>query len=173
MTTTEENYDNQKQKINLVKDEYFSQEQKMKRMSIAVKGIGGWFAYFTGVATLILGTLNIYEIYKQVDYFLTILGLPILLAGLYLLFRHVKEKNFTGRARIVKIVKVFGGLISIPGLLAIMTLNKESARYPYFSIVTAIGIGLLVISFILKKVWKIKTEKRRRPPIEQGLETEI
>lgn len=167
MTTTEENYENREQKINLEKDEYFSQEQKMKRMSIAVKGIGGWFAYFTGVATLILGTLNIYEIYKQVDYFLTILGLPILLAGLYLLFRHVKEKNFTGKAKIVKIVKVFGGLISIPGLLAIMTLNNESIRYPYFQVVTGIGISLLFISFILKKVWKIKTEKRRRPPIEQ------
>lgn len=166
MTTTEENYENREQKINLEKDEYFSQEQKMKRMSIAVKGIGGWFAYFTGVATLILGTLNIYEIYKQVDYFLTILGLPILLVGLYLLFRHVKEKNFTGRAKIVKIVKVFGGLISIPGLLATMTLNNESVRYPYFQVVTGIGISLLFISFILKKVWKIKTEKRR-PPIEQ------
>lgn len=173
MTTTEDNCENQEQKILQTDEEYFSQEQKMKRMSIAVKGIGGWFAYFTGVATLILGTLNIYEIYKQIDYFLTILGLPILLAGLYLLFRHVKEKKFTGKAQIVKIVKVFGGIISIPGLLAIMTLNKESVRYPYFQVITAIGISLLVISSVLKKAWKIKTEKRRRPPIEQGLESEI
>lgn len=167
MTTTEENYENQEQKIDQIEDEYFSSEQKMKRMSIAVKGIGGWFAYFMGTATLILGTLNIYEIYKQVDYFLTILGLPILLSGLYLLFRHFKEKKITGKAKTVKIFKIIGGIISIPGLLAIMTLNKESVRYPYFSVLAGIGISLLVISFVLKKVWKIKTEKRRRPPIEQ------
>ncbi len=43
-----------------VEDNYNSPEEKMKRMSIAVKGIAGWFSYFMGMATLIVGTLNIY-----------------------------------------------------------------------------------------------------------------
>ena len=138
------------------------QQEKMKRMSIAVKGVGGWFSYFIGWATLIVGTLNIYVQFKQIDYFITFLGLPILIGGLYLLYSHVKAKNFTGKIKIVKLIKVFGGLIIIPGLLGLLTLHKDYYYYNYFVTAMGIGAGFIFASIILKKAWGIKTEKRKK-----------
>lgn len=143
-------------------DTYNSPEEKMKRMAVAVKGVGGWFSYFMGMATLIVGTINIYQIYKFVDYFISFLGVSITLTGLYLLTMHVLAKKFQGKVRIVKLIKLFGGIFVIPGLLGIMTLNQDSSIYNFFAILTGIGAGLIFTSFILKKAWGIKTEKRKR-----------
>ncbi len=148
--------------MNTLEEEYNSQEQKMKRMSIAVKGIAGWFSYFIGCAVLIVGTLNIYMQFKQLDYFITFLGLPILIGGFYLLYSHIKLKNFLGKVKIVKLVKTFGGLFILPGLLGLTTFGYESIYSKNFLTSASIGLALIIISIFLKKAWGIKTEKRKR-----------
>lgn len=153
-------------KMEQIEDNYNSPEEKMKRMSIAVKGVGGWFSYFMGMATLIVGTLNIYEIYKFIDPFITFLGICITSGGIYLLINHIIQKKFTGKVKIVKLVKTFGLLLFIPAILAIMVLSPESNKYSSFYNLLIIGSILIIISVILKKIWGIKTEKRKRPKIE-------
>lgn len=153
-------------KMEQIEDNYNSPEEKMKRMSIAVKGVGGWFSYFMGMATLIVGTLNIYEIYKFIDPFITFLGIFITLGGIYLLINHINLKKFIGKVKIVKLVKTFGLLLFIPAVLAIMVLSPESNKYSFFYTLFIIGSIIIMISIILKKIWGIKTEKRKKPNVE-------
>jgi uncharacterized membrane protein HdeD (DUF308 family) len=145
-----------------VEDNYNSPKEKMKRMSIAVKGIGGWFSYFMGMATLIVGTLNIYEIYKFIDLFISFLGISITSGGIYLIIDNFIKKKFIGKLRIIKLLKTFGGLTIIPGTLAIMVLSKDSNKYNTFFTLFLFGVILIIFSMILKKAWGIKTEKRKK-----------
>ncbi len=143
-------------------------EAKMKRMSIAVKAVGGWFSYFLGIATLAFGTINIYEWFKYIDPFITGIGFVIVALGIYLLFAHVKAKKdsgFNGKPMIVKLVKYAGGIIFIPGILSLINLPIKSSLHLTSLIITIIGAAFLILSFVLKKMWGIKSEKRKRKPI--------
>lgn len=156
--------------MDTLEDNYNSPEEKMKRMSIAVKGVGGWFSYFMGMATLIVGTLNILELYKFIDPFVTFFGLPITLGGIYLIIMHFIQKKFTGKLKIVKLFKMFGLFSIIPGVLGIMVFNQVSNKYNFFLYSSIIGTSLIIISIILKKVWKIKIPKRKRIISENNIE---
>ncbi|MBC7475232.1 MAG: hypothetical protein H7263_13140 [Candidatus Sericytochromatia bacterium] len=143
-------------------------EAKMKRMAIAVKAVGGWFSYFFGMATLAFGTINIYEWFKYIDIFITGIGFIIVIFGLYLLFAHVKAKKnsgMNGKTMIVKLVKYAGGIIFIPGILSLINLPIKSNLHLTSLITAIIGAIFLILSFILKKMWGIKSEKRKKTPI--------
>lgn len=152
--------------MDTLEDNYNSPEEKMKRMSIAVKGVGGWFSYFMGMATLIVGTLNILELYKFIDPFVTFFGVPITLGGIYLIILHFIQKKFTGKLKIVKLFKMIGLFSIIPGALGLFVFSKESNKYETFVIMAIIGFVLILTSMLLKKIWKIKTPKRKRRTLE-------
>ncbi len=129
--------------------------EKMKRMAIALKAVGGWFSYFMGISALAFGTLT--DI--GTDMFIVIIGIGIIIPGLVLLHQHVKQKALTGKARIVKGVKYIGGLLLIPGVLGIL-IGKSSPLLPFCQLLAFSGLLIFVISIILKKAWGLKSPKR-------------
>lgn len=138
---------------------------KMKRMATAVKAVAGWFSYFFGMAVIGFGTLNILEIFHTFDPLLTGFGLIISIGGIFSLFLHLKDKALKGKPLTVKLIKYAGGLTFIPGLFGIINLHKSSNLYNTFYSMFIFGLIMIFLSFILKKIWKIKTPKRQKKPL--------
>ena len=125
--------------------------EKMKRMRLAIKALAGWVSYLMGTGALALGTLTP----LGTDIFTISIGLFIMGTGLFLLFQHIKGKNLQGKPRIVKTVKYLGGLLAIPGFVGTRVIFGQHYLHSTASTLFMVGAGLLFLSFLLRKTWKL------------------
>lgn len=134
---------------------------KMRRMGIALRAVGGWFAYFMGNLALAFGLLTP----LGTDLFSVITGLIICSVAFVLLFQHLSMKEMTKKELIVKLLKYGGLLFFIPGVLGSMITGFNSGL---FSTILYTGLTFIVISFILKKAWKIKRPKKIKSLVNES-----
>lgn len=127
-----------------------TQEEKMKRMRTAVKGVAAWFSYFMGTASLLISIFNPWGLEIMSFSF----GIIILSISMFLFYQHLKEKKIEGLFRITRNVKFLGWFLFIPSFIGRNLIDKSENLHHIFNYILILGFIFMLSSIGLKRYAK-------------------